>query len=52
MDKLDYSTISAIRNWAERVHDMYENGDDVTPGNLIHDIRGLASEDDYFLPRY
>ena len=50
--KLSFSTISAIHSWASRVHDRHENGDDVTPGNLIHDIRGLASEDEYFLPRY
>ena len=50
--KLSFSTISAIYNWAQRVRDRYENGEDVTPGNLIHDIRGLASEDEWFLPRY
>ena len=50
--KLSFSTISAICNWAQRVRDRYENGEDVTPGNLIHDIRGLASEDEWFLPRY
>ena len=50
--KLSFSTISAIHSWASRVHDRHENGDEVTPGNLIHDIRGLASEDEWFLPRY